>query len=59
MPYSGVLSFRVRNVNYFVRPAAGLLILWPADVLHEVHPFYGARERVVINFNINASGGEQ
>ncbi len=53
MPYAGILSFRVRNQNYFIRPRAGLLLIWPADVLHEVHPFYGAKERVVVNFNIN------
>jgi hypothetical protein len=53
MPYSGIFSFRVRTENYFIRPRAGLLLMWPADILHEVHPFYGARERVVVNFNIN------
>jgi hypothetical protein len=53
MPYAGVLSFRVRNQNYFFRPRAGLLMMWPADILHEVHPFYGRGERIVINFNIN------
>lgn len=53
MPYSGILSFRVRNTNYYIRPHAGLLLMWPSDILHEVHPFYGARERVVVNFNIN------
>ena len=53
MPYSGMFSFRVRGTNYFVRPRPGLLMLWPADILHEVHPFYGAERRVVINFNIN------
>ena len=55
MPYSGTLSFRVRQVNYYIRPFPGLLVMWPADILHEVHPFYGARERVVVNFNINTS----
>lgn len=54
MPYAGVFSFRVRSANYFIRPRAGLLMMWPAEILHEVHPFYGARQRVVINFNINA-----
>jgi hypothetical protein len=54
MPFSGVFSFRVRGENHFVRPRAGLLMMWPADVLHEVHAFYGRRERVVVNFNINA-----
>ncbi len=55
MPYSGVFSFRVREVNHFVRPVAGLLLIWPADVLHEVHPFYGARPRIVVNFNVNST----
>jgi hypothetical protein len=57
MPYAGVLSFRVRNENYFFRPRAGLLLMWPADILHEVHPFYGRSERIVINFNINGGLG--
>lgn len=54
MPYSGVLSFRVRSENHFIRPKPGLLIMWPADILHEVHPFYGDRERIVVNFNVNS-----
>jgi len=58
MPYSGVISFRVRHANHFVRPKPGLLLIWPADVLHEVHPFYGQRERVVVNFNINTEQTE-
>jgi hypothetical protein len=52
MKYSGAFSFRVREANYFIRPRPGLLLMWPADVLHEVHPFYGRSERVVINFNL-------
>ncbi len=53
MPYSGVLSFRVREQNYLFRPKAGLLLLWPSEILHEVHPFYGERNRIAINFNIS------
>ena len=53
MPYSGVFSFRVRNSNYYIKPHAGLLLMFPADILHEVHPFYGKTNRIVINFNIN------
>jgi hypothetical protein len=53
MPYAGMFSFSVRNVSYFIRPRPGLLIMWPSDVLHQVHPFYGLRERIVVNFNIN------
>jgi hypothetical protein len=54
MPYSGAFSFRVRDANYYIRPRPGTLIMWPADILHEVHPFYGRRERIVVNFNISA-----
>lgn len=53
MPYAGMFSFRVRQTNYYIRPKPGLLMLWPADILHEVAPFYGKDERIVINFNIN------
>lgn len=54
MPYAGMFSFRVRQANYYIRPKPGLLVLWPADILHEVTPFYGKDERVVVNFNINS-----
>lgn len=54
MPYAGVLSFRIRNENHYFRPSPGLLLMWPADILHEVHPFYGSRERIVVNFNISS-----
>lgn len=53
MKYAGALSFEVRGSHYLLRPRPGLLVMWPADVLHEVHPFYGARERVVVNFNVS------
>lgn len=53
MPYSGIFSFRIRQANYFIRPRPSLLVMWPADILHEVHPFYGTKERIVVNFNIN------
>lgn len=50
--YSGLFSFNVRGVNYYIRPKPGLLMLWPYDILHEVHPFYGDSERIVINFHL-------
>jgi hypothetical protein len=53
MPYSGMFSFRVRQTSYYIRPKPGLLLMWPADILHEVASFYGKDERIVINFNIN------
>jgi hypothetical protein len=52
-PYAGKFSFRVRDYNYYVHPEPGLLMLWPGDVLHEVHPFYGEKERIAINFNLS------
>lgn len=53
MPYSGMFSFRVRQTSYYIKPKPGLLLMWPADILHKVAPFYGKSEQVVINFNIN------
>lgn len=52
-PYTGRFSFRVRDYNYYIKPEPGLLMIWPGDILHEVHPFYGGGERVVINFNLS------
>ncbi|GAB5546417.1 MAG: hypothetical protein SangKO_061770 [Sandaracinaceae bacterium] len=53
MKYAGLFSFRIRGENHFIRPKPGLLMMWPADLLHEVHPFYGERQRVVVNFNVH------
>lgn len=50
--YSGLFSFNVRGESYYIRPRPGLLLIWPYDILHEVHPFYGASERIVINFHL-------
>ena len=50
--YSGLLSFSVREENYYIRPKPGLLVIWPYDILHQVHPFYGGSERIVINFHL-------
>lgn len=52
--YSGLLSFSIREENYYVRPKPGLLLMWPYDILHEVHPFYGASERIVVNFHVRS-----
>tara|TARA_R110000868_G_scaffold314546_2_gene575478 strand:+ start:1037 stop:1789 length:753 start_codon:yes stop_codon:yes gene_type:complete len=52
-PYAGRFSFRIREFNHFIKPVPGLIMLWPADILHEVHPFYGEEERVCINFNLS------
>ena len=51
-PYSGVFTFHIRGMSYFIRPKKGMLILWPYDIVHSVKPFYGKTYRTVINFNI-------
>ena len=51
-PYSGVFSFHVRGMKHYIRPKKGMLIIWPYDIIHSVEPFYGSKERAVINFNI-------
>ena len=51
-PYSGVFAFHVRGEKHFVRPKAGMLLIWPHDIVHSVEPFYGKKHRAVINFNI-------
>jgi hypothetical protein len=51
-PYSGVFTFHVRGMSYFIRPKKGMLIIWPYDIVHSVKPFYGKTHRCVINFNI-------
>lgn len=52
-PYAGKFSFRIRDFNHYIKPEAGLIMLWPGDILHEVHTFYGEEERVCINFNLS------
>lgn len=51
-PYSGVFSFHIRGMKYYIRPKKGMLIIWPYDIVHSVEPFYGKEHRAVINFNI-------
>jgi len=51
-PYSGVFSFHIRGMKYYIRPKKGMLLIWPYDIVHSVEPFYGKSHRAVINFNI-------
>lgn len=51
-PYSGVFSFHIRGMKYYIRPKKGMLLIWPYDIVHSVEPFYGKKHRAVINFNI-------
>jgi hypothetical protein len=50
--YSGLFSFKIREKNYYIRPKKGLMIMWESDLLHQVHEFYGDKERIVLNWNI-------
>jgi hypothetical protein len=34
--------------RHLIRPEAGLMVLFPASVMHFVHPFRGAGERISI-----------
>ncbi len=52
-PYSGRFSFNTRNKSYMIKPETGMIMLWPGDILHEVHPFYGRSERICVNFNLS------
>ena len=53
-PYSGVFAFHIRGEKHFIRPKEGMLLIWPHDIIHSVEPFYGKKQRAVINFNIQA-----
>lgn len=52
-PYTGRFCFNTRNKNYIVKPEEGMILLFPADVVHEVFPFYGKSERICLNFNLS------
>jgi len=51
-PYSGAFAFHVRGAKHFIRPKAGMLLIWPHDIIHSVEPFYGKKHIALINFNI-------
>jgi uncharacterized protein (TIGR02466 family) len=66
-PKSGVLScidprvgaggldtggFR-QSTSLDIRPETGLLVMFPAWLLHHVHPYQGERERIAISFNVS------
>lgn len=50
--YSGLFSFKIGETNYYIKPKPGLMLMWPSHLLHQVHEFYGERERIVLNWNI-------
>ena len=53
-PYSGRFEFNIRHNRYFIKPKTGMILMWPGDILHAVHPFYGSKERICINYNLHS-----
>lgn len=56
--YAPALAFAGRGglslgASETVRPKAGLLMLFPAWLLHQVRPYRGTRERISIAFNLS------
>jgi hypothetical protein len=52
-PFSGRIDFIYNNLQYGHFPKPGTLILFPSDMLHWVHPYYGNGLRICLSFNIN------
>jgi hypothetical protein len=50
-PYSGRIDLIEDNVQYPFFPHPGTLILFPSDMLHWVHPYYGSDLRICLSFN--------
>lgn len=50
-PFSGRIDFIHENLQYGFFPKPGTLFLFPSDMLHWVHPYYGSSNRVVLSFN--------
>lgn len=53
-PFSGVLTFHTGHQEFHVKPEAGMLLIWPSDVVHHVNPFFGKSERIMICWNVTA-----
>jgi len=51
-PFSGRIDFYYQDKNTHFFPKPGTLILFPGDMLHFVHPYYGAGHRICLSFNI-------
>ena len=45
--------------KYRVAPEAGMMLVFPAWLLHYVNPFHGDGERISIAFNINITAAKQ
>jgi uncharacterized protein (TIGR02466 family) len=50
-----------QGTSFEIRPKGGLLVMFPASLLHHVHPYRGTRPRVAVSFNVSvhrAGAGE-
>lgn len=52
-PFSGRIDFIQNNIQYPYFPKPGTLLLFPSDLLHWVHPYYGKEIRICLSFNAN------
>lgn len=52
-PFSGRIDFIHDNIQYGFFPTPGTLILFPGEMLHWVHPYYGSGYRICFSFNSN------
>lgn len=51
LPGLGLIGGGLTSDKLRIRPKAGLMLLWPAHLLHWVHPNASTEERVTIAFN--------
>ena len=56
--YAPQLAFNVPGglsvgANEVVRPKTGLMVMFPAWLLHQVRPYKGGAERISIAFNLS------
>lgn len=42
-----------------IKPETGLLVMFPAWLLHHVHPYVGERERIAISFNVSVHRADE
>jgi hypothetical protein len=52
-PFSGRIDFYSEAGDTYFTPKPGNLILFPSDMLHFAHPYYGTGERISMSFNID------
>ncbi len=53
LPYAGEGGQAIGPIEW-IRPRAGLLVLFPSWLQHQVRSYRGKRERISIAFNLRA-----